>query len=56
LEAVITPDNQASLGVVRKLGLELECLRKNFERKGQGWVDQAVYVAIEGRWKSPPPA
>lgn len=56
LEAVISPDNQASLGVVRKLGFELECLRKSFERKGPTWVDQAVYVAIEGRWKSPPPA
>lgn len=53
LEAVINPDNAPSLGVARKLGLELECLRRNFERKGNEWVDQAVYVAISGRWRQP---
>jgi ribosomal-protein-alanine N-acetyltransferase len=53
LEAVISPDNAPSLGVARKLGLELECLRRNFERKGNEWIDQAVYVAISGRWQRP---
>jgi [ribosomal protein S5]-alanine N-acetyltransferase len=51
LEAVISQDNVASLSVVKKLGLELECLRKSFERKGNDWIDQVVYVAIDGRWK-----
>jgi RimJ/RimL family protein N-acetyltransferase len=55
LEAVISPDNVASLGVAKNLGLDLECLRKNFERKGNEWIDQAVYVAIKGRWKAPTP-
>jgi len=53
LEAVISPDNVASLGVVKKLGLELEGVRKSFERHGNQWVDQAVYAAIQGRWKLP---
>ena len=55
LEAVISPDNLPSLGVARKLGLEHEGLRKSFERVGSGWFDQAVYVAIAGRWKPPVP-
>jgi ribosomal-protein-alanine N-acetyltransferase len=53
LEAVISPDNVASLGVVNKLGLELEGVRKSFERHGNHWVDQTVYAAIQGRWKPP---
>lgn len=50
LEAVISPDNSPSLGVARKLGLELECLRRSFERNGNEWIDQVVFVAIDGRW------
>lgn len=53
LEAVISPDNAASLAVARKLGLEPEGVRKSFERVGAQWLDQAVYVAIAGRWKPP---
>ena len=53
LEAVISPDNPSSLGVARKLGLELEGMRKSFERVGTDWLDQAVYVAIQGRWRPP---
>jgi RimJ/RimL family protein N-acetyltransferase len=53
LEAVISPDNAASLGVARKLGLEHEGMRKSFERVGSNWFDQAVYVAIAGHWKTP---
>jgi RimJ/RimL family protein N-acetyltransferase len=53
LEAVISPDNSASLGVARKLGLEYECVRKDFELENKQWVDQVVYVAIKGRWKRP---
>jgi RimJ/RimL family protein N-acetyltransferase len=53
LEAVISPDNPGSLGVARKLGLELEGTRKSFERVGSNWLDQAVYVAIQGRWRPP---
>ncbi len=55
LEAVISPDNLASLAVVKKLGLELEGVRKSFERHGNQWVDQAVYAAIQGRWRPPQP-
>lgn len=54
LEAVINPDNVGSLGVVKKLGMDLECMRKSFERRGSEWVDQAVYVAIQGVWQPPP--
>jgi [ribosomal protein S5]-alanine N-acetyltransferase len=53
LEAVISPDNAGSLGVARKLGLELECTRRSFERVGTEWRDLDVYVAIHGRWKPP---
>lgn len=53
LEAVISPDNPGSLAVAHKLGLELEGTRKCFERWGTEWLDQQVYVAIEGRWFPP---
>jgi [ribosomal protein S5]-alanine N-acetyltransferase len=55
LEAVISLDNPASLGVARRLGLEAEGVRKSFERVGSEWFDQKVYVAIQGRWHAPEP-
>lgn len=55
LEAVVDLDNTASLGVVRKLGLEREGVRRSFERRGAEWVDQAVFVAVQGHWRPPAP-
>ena len=54
LEAVIRVDNLPSLGVARKLGLEPEGIRHQFERQGSQWLDQKVFAAIKGRWERPP--
>lgn len=53
LEAVIRVDNLPSLGVARRLGLEPEGIRHQFERSGAQWMDQKVFAAIKGRWMRP---
>lgn len=53
LEAVISIDNLPSLGVARRLGLEPEGIRHDFERGPGGWVDQKIFAAIKGRWTRP---
>lgn len=43
IEANIHPDNQASLGLINKLGFEFECRRKNYYWENNQWSDRLIY-------------
>jgi [ribosomal protein S5]-alanine N-acetyltransferase len=46
IEAAINLDNDRSLWLARRVGLQRECVRRGFYYENQQWVDHIIYVAL----------
>ncbi|MEO0376306.1 MAG: GNAT family protein [Cyanobacteria bacterium P01_A01_bin.17] len=46
IEAAINIDNDASIQLVKSVGLERECIRRGFWYENKRWVDHLIYVAL----------
>jgi len=50
--ANIWPDNEPSLGVVRRLGMREEAHHVESVRGGEGWTDLLVFALLEREWRA----
>jgi len=46
IEAAINLDNEASIALVKSVGMQKECMRRGFFYENEQWVDHLIYVAF----------
>lgn len=51
ITADVDPRNEASLGILKKVGFEIERIEKNTLEVGGVWVDSAYLRLTKERWK-----
>lgn len=54
LEAVIDPDNKASIALARSIEMRREGIRRKYYYQDGGWADQVVFVAVREDYGIPP--
>lgn len=52
ITADIDPRNEASIGILKKVGFEVERLEKNTMQVGEDWVDSLYLRLTKERWNS----
>ena len=52
IQALVMPENEASIGLLEKLGFRNEGILKDYERWGsKGFVDLCMYAVLSITWK-----